>query len=337
MANTTFKGTVRAEGGLSVISTADATGVETTHTSISSTTGNTSIGGTLAVTGATTLTGATTANNTVTISGAKGINRTARAIDRVYLEEFFLQRPALNAVNIIDPDANDASALAATQAANKNFEILGTNASTDDVTFSATRGGIELTLDGADNDQIIILPHLDTNQTAWTGTKWGSENQTEWECLITTGAAITNTCIWAGLKLTNTPTIATDADQAYFIYATDDDLGTITTQANWHFAYSVGGTDYLSDLNLAVAANTIYHLKIIIDSDRKPAAFINGTQYSLTSTATGGGVDTAAGTTLGSALTDDKDFIPYIGIQALAAEAKTLHVGYEAINRYMYE
>jgi len=55
MANTTFKGTVRAEGGLSVISTADSTGIETTHTSISSSTGNTSIGGTLGVTGATTL------------------------------------------------------------------------------------------------------------------------------------------------------------------------------------------------------------------------------------------------------------------------------------------
>ena len=52
MANTTFKGTVRAEGGLSVITTAAATGAETTHTSISATTGNTSIGGTTALQGA---------------------------------------------------------------------------------------------------------------------------------------------------------------------------------------------------------------------------------------------------------------------------------------------
>ena len=52
MANTTFKGTVRAEGGVSVISTAAITGVETTHTSISATTGNTSIGGTTALQGA---------------------------------------------------------------------------------------------------------------------------------------------------------------------------------------------------------------------------------------------------------------------------------------------
>jgi len=52
MATTTFKGTVRAEGGLSVITTAASTGAETTHASISATTGNTSIGGTLAVAGA---------------------------------------------------------------------------------------------------------------------------------------------------------------------------------------------------------------------------------------------------------------------------------------------
>ena len=60
MANTTFKGTVRAEGGVSVITTSAITGAETTHTSISATTGNTSIGGTLAVTGATSIGGALT-------------------------------------------------------------------------------------------------------------------------------------------------------------------------------------------------------------------------------------------------------------------------------------
>jgi hypothetical protein len=54
MANTTFKGTLRSEGGYSQIATADSTGVETTNTSIDSS-GNASIGGTLDVTGNTTL------------------------------------------------------------------------------------------------------------------------------------------------------------------------------------------------------------------------------------------------------------------------------------------
>lgn len=54
MANTTFKGTLRSEGGFQQIATTASTGVETTNTSIDSS-GNASVGGTLGVTGATTL------------------------------------------------------------------------------------------------------------------------------------------------------------------------------------------------------------------------------------------------------------------------------------------
>ena len=275
--------------------------------------------------------------DTVTVNPGNSVNRSTKSTGRYYLEEWFKQRPALNAVNIIDPDADDAAALAATQAANKDFEILGTNASTDDVTFSATRGGIQLQTDGADNDQVIILPHLDTNQTAWTGVKWGTENQVEWECLIHTDASVATMALWAGLKLTNTPVYATDADQAYFLYSTDDDMGALTTNANLHFIYSVGGTDYISDLGIAVAANTSYHLKIVINSSRQATVYVNGTQYSLTSDTTAGGVAVSAGNTLSTALTNDVNLIPYIGIQSLAADVDTLHVSYEAINRDIYE
>jgi len=54
MANTTFKGNVRSENGLTVFNTAATTGVETTKATIDSS-GNTSLSGTLAVTGNTTL------------------------------------------------------------------------------------------------------------------------------------------------------------------------------------------------------------------------------------------------------------------------------------------
>jgi len=74
MANTTFKGTVRAEGGLSVLSTAAITGVETEHTTISATTGNTSIGGTLTVTGTAAITGiSTTSADLITSGGMNGM------------------------------------------------------------------------------------------------------------------------------------------------------------------------------------------------------------------------------------------------------------------------
>ena len=105
---------------------------------------------------------------------------------------------------------------------NPNFQILGTNASDDDVTFATTTAGLLLQPDGADGDQLVVAPHLDTSQTAWTGTLWGTENQLQWECCIRTDAAdIDDTTIWSGLKLTNTPTMATDANQAYFIYGAD--------------------------------------------------------------------------------------------------------------------
>ena len=91
MANTTFSGPVRSENNVQLISKTASTGVIHDRTQMSS-----------------------------KLWDAR----------RYYLYEPFLQRPGLNAINIIDADANDATALAATQAANKNFETLGTNYTT---------------------------------------------------------------------------------------------------------------------------------------------------------------------------------------------------------------
>ena len=167
--------------------------------------------------------------------------------------------------------------------ANNSFEVLGTNASNDDITFSSTYAGLALTTDGADNDQIIIAPHLDTNQTAWTGIKWGSENQTEWECAITTGDAVADYSFWAGLKLTNTANYQTDANQAYFLFATDDAQsgGVLGTNTKLHFVYSINNDDYVTDLGITVAASTTYRLRVKFDSERKLSVFVNGAQYGL--------------------------------------------------------
>ena len=227
--------------------------------------------------------------------------------------------------------------------ANENFEFLGTNGSDDDVTFAATTAGVLMIPDGADGDQLIVLPHLDTNQTAWSGTKWGTENQVQWECAIRTDAAdIDDTTIWAGLKLTNTPTMATDANQAYFIYgAEDDDAGALTTNANLHFVYSVANVDYVTDLGIVVAAATDYRLGIQIDSDRKVSAWVNGVQYGLTSTVVAGGTtaSTASGdqSPLSVALTDNIDFIPYVGIMNQDATARDMVLYYEKISRIFFE
>ena len=68
MANTTFNGPVRAEGGFKQISKNSSTGAITDNTTIDSS-GNISGGGTLAVTGATTLTGSLIANSTTNAIG----------------------------------------------------------------------------------------------------------------------------------------------------------------------------------------------------------------------------------------------------------------------------
>ena len=317
MANTTFSGPVRSENNVQLISKTASTGVIHDRTQMSS-----------------------------KLWDAR----------RYYLYEPFLQRPGLNAINIIDPDANDATALAVTQAANKNFETLGTNYTTALTTFPGTQAGILMTTDTADQDQAILLPHLDTNQSAWSKVLWGTENQVEWECSINL-AATDNQKVWAGLKLTNDQLPETDANQAYFYYASDGTNGqSLSTFTPWYFIQSVGGTDYLTNTGVTVAASTNYHFRISIDSDRKTSIFINGVQYSATTSAQGSALSgnteatgttqatiaesysaTNANTQKGPALKNDVDLIPYIGIENGAAAAEALNVHYTAISRHVFE
>jgi hypothetical protein len=220
---------------------------------------------------------------------------------------------------------------------NNNFEILGTNATDSAIAFSSTRAGISLTTAGMDNDQVILLPHLDTNSTAWTGIKWGTENEVEWECAVSV-ANVSNVAFWAGLKLTNTPVLATDANQAYFFFDTDDSVvGTLTVNTTLHFGYSVSGTDYTTNLGITVGADTIYRLRIVIDNYRQVSVFVNGLQYGLTTTAGTAGLTVANSTQKGLQLTNDINLNPYIGVQSTTAAADTLTVNYEKISRILFE
>ena len=303
MANTTFSGPVRSENNLQLISKTASTGVVHDRT--------------------------------------QGFGlKDAR---RYYLYESFAKKPGLNAVSIIDPDADSASALAAYVIANRDFETLGTNMTTALTTFPGTSAGIKMTTAGADQDQAILLPHLDTDMSAWSKVLWGTENQVEWECSIML-PALDNQKVWAGLKLTNDQLVATDDDQIFFKFQSDaTNSEAFTTFANWHLVHSIGGTDYISKLPIAAAANTPYHLKIAIDSDRKATIFVNGVQYNITSTAgsTGGtavtAVEAGKAATKSAALTNDVDLIPYIGIEAGAAAAEAIDVHWTSISRHVYE
>lgn len=221
------------------------------------------------------------------------------SVSRYALEETFQRLPSLNASIGV--------------ATNLDFEVLGTNASADDVTHSATRAGIQCQTDGATNDSVIILPHLDASQSAWTGIKWGTENQVHWEAVLTTGASIAAVTFWAGLKLTNVDTVATDNDQVYFRY--DAGIG------NWEAVASIGGTDVEFDTNVALAANTTYHFRIEIDKNRIAKMYINDAHVYTT-----------------GALTNDVDLIPYVGVKTNTGSAvKELILHREAISRILFE
>lgn len=212
-------------------------------------------------------------------------------------------KPSLNA------DIQNA-AEATRMIADPDFEVLGTNMTSALSTFNA-EGGINLTTAGADNDQAILLPHLDANQSSWAQWTWGTDKKTYWQARIRSGASIAAAILWAGLKLTNTPTTATDNDQVFFRYQNGVNSG------KWQAIYSIGNTDSANDSGVTVAAATEYVLEIAIDASRIARFFINNSLV-LTSTA----------------LTDATDFIPYIGVQASgAAAAKSVTVYGQYISR----
>ena len=266
------------------------------------------------------------------------LGTTAKDARRFYLDEWFSQRPGLNA------DIDQVSTVEVQRALNRNWEALGTNMTTALATFAITSAGILATTAGADQDQAILTPHLDTAATAWAGCLWGTENEVHWETSIML-PAIDNQNVWAGLKLTNAPEVATDANQAFFNFLTDSDNSgqDYDDFTKLHFVYSVANTDYISQLPITVAANTPYHLKMEIDSDRKATIFVNGIQYNVTSTSgsTGGTAVTAVqpGTaaTKSTALTNDIDLIPYNGIEANAGAAEALNTHYVCMSRNVYE
>ena len=252
---------------------------------------------------------------------------------RYYLEEYFDLLPGINGDLASTTESTNTPV-------SRQFEILGTNHTSALATYSATVAGMAMTTATADQDRMIVAPHLDTKQGAWSGVKWGTENQVHWECGIRTSSAIDNQWIWAGLKKTNVVELATDTEQAFFTFGTDaDNAGqSFTDFTKLHFVHSIGGTDYISQLPITVAASTNYHLKIKFDSDRKVSIFVDGEQYNVTSTSgSTGGTAVTKGTTKSAAITDDVDLIPYIGIENCDAAAAVLNVQFEAISRLIFE
>lgn len=234
---------------------------------------------------------------------------------------------------------------------NQNFVLSGVSAGASQISGHTGRdssfAGIKLITGTTDNDRSVISPRngntelpSNSDSSAWASVGFGTENQTEFSTAISTASAITSTSIWAGLKLTEVGTYATDANQAYFLYAVDDDQGALTTNGNWHFVYSIGGVDYITDLGIVVVESTVYKLKITFNENRQISISVNNRTYGLTTTptsTTAGGVTQAVATTKSLAMTDDIDLLPFIGVQAHTTASKGIQCGYIKMSRGLYE
>jgi len=116
---------------------------------------------------------------------------------------------------------------------NVDFEVLGTGSDQADATFSSTYGGVQMETDASGSQQLILCPHLNSEQSAWTGVKWGNENQVVWEAVIVTGASIADVIIWGGMKLTMDQDITADNHQAFFRFdGVTANWVTVTTDVN---------------------------------------------------------------------------------------------------------
>ena len=230
--------------------------------------------------------------------------------------------------------------------ANSSWQIGGTNASELQVQFGFAPPGIQLTTTSSDNDQIILLPKTG-NEGIWKGGPHSPAGFSPWvsshrfpalyqgvlECPLTTDSSITNMAFWFGYKLTNTGAYATDVDQAYFLYASNDDLGALTTNGNLHFIYSVSGTDYITDLGIAIQSDTLYRLKIEFDANRQISVFVNSVQYGLVTTATAGGATQSVTKTKSLAITSSAEFIPVMAVQTLDGTSATCNFSFIKASR----
>ena len=208
-----------------------------------------------------------------------------------------------------------ADITSATEATNitcdRNFIIVGDNATTDDA-LHYVEGGIVLNTSGADNDECILAPHTLANLSAWNVVTWGTDKEVEWECFIQMGASVASCAVWAGLKLTNTDVVITDADQVFFRYESGQN------GARWEAVSSIAGTDTKTDTkSAAVLLDDFFHLRITIDNLRIARFYIDGILVATT-----------------AALTDAIDLIPFIGVgERGASAAKAVRVFGQAISR----
>ncbi len=185
-------------------------------------------------------------------------------------------------------NADMAHATEATrEPADPNWEIQGLNVTSALSTYNP-EGGITIATNGAPSDYAILTPQDDTKQSGWAQYTWGTDQETHFETVIKTGAALTTCILFIGLKLTAVYTVATDADQIYFM-TTDAGAWTCIDEAT---SASVSTTTPVTP-----TVSTVYRLRIDIDANRVARMYINDILVRISQT-----------------LTTAIDLIPYVGV-----------------------
>ena len=184
----------------------------------------------------------------------------------------------------------------ATEPANPDFQLTGTNCVSANCTFRAT-GGLTFTTTAALNDQMIVSPQANT-QSAWGGISWAPNGQPIFKAAcFGAGAASANRRMGIGLKLTaGSFDAGTDNDQVYFL----DDT-TRNGNGNWWVIVSINNVDTAVDTGVAVAA-ALFQFVIKVSAAGVCTCFINDQL-----------VHTTAALTAAGAL------VPVAGVQAIGA------------------
>lgn len=135
-----------------------------------------------------------------------------------------------------------------------------------------------------------------------------------------TGSVSINTLlfqtIWTGLKLTNTATIATDADQFYARYLATENNG------QWQIVTSRNSVAVTTVLPEIVKPNTPYRFRFNIGAGGIPNVELNGVPYNLQA-----GLDGQTGASGNAALRTGISLIPYSGVSANgSATAKSIDI-----------
>lgn len=176
---------------------------------------------------------------------------------------------------------------AATQGATVSnmWDLTGTDTPT--CAFATDGGGVTIGTKaadaGADNDVAALWP-LSTG--AWSvARKADLTRKHRLSSKIKTGASVASYLAQWGFKLTDTAVYKTDADQAFIFFDTDAvDIDPATGFADiaagmttWYVLVSKGGSEYVWNSGITVAAATEYDFCIEIGTDGIPKFFINNT------------------------------------------------------------